>query len=458
MGREIYQSLHSRYNPQGEAERYINSLNLPHNIRFFILIEPGLCYLAPALRKYNKSARIIALHAEKAEEPYPDENKPDSFWRPGAGTALQDFLETEIPDTLAGEIRIVEWRPSIRAFGTVYLELFSEAAAFVKRGDANARTTRQFGRRWFANFFRNLNLLSEVIVPAPVETPVVIAGAGPSLEEAIPLIREEKNRSPLLVLAVSSAVPALRAGGIEPDMIIATDGGGWALLHLNECFRGKPGRPYYAAALTAALPSQCGSSPILALSDGTLWQNLVLKELGIPFIALPQRGTVSAAALDLALALSTGAIYFTGVDLSNRDIRTHARPYSFDRLWEEAACRFTPFYSQAYTRARNIDQGGSHSIYASWFGKHLERYPRRIFSLGANNQVFADIRTASFGEAPDSREPLFKTLTLDFPKKAAELGAAVLLPALRGGHYSAEITATIMDELRPLMEAEPNAR
>jgi hypothetical protein len=454
MTRGSYQSLHSRYNPQGEAERYIDSLNLPQNIRFFILIEPGFCYLVPALRKRNPAACIIALHAEDPAEFRPEENSPDISWFPGLGTALQDFLEAEIPDTEAAKIRIIEWRPSMNVFGKTYIRLVSETADFIKRGDANARTVKQFGRRWFINFFRNLNLLSEILVPVPFETPVLIAGAGPGLEDIIPLIREEKKRAPLLVLAVSSAVPALKARGIVPDIIISTDGGGWARLHLNECFRGTPGTQLYAAALTAALPSQCASSPILAISDGSLWQNLVLAGLGIPFIALPQRGTVSASALDLALALSKGRIYFTGVDLANRDIRTHARPYSFDRLWEEASCRFAPFYSQAFSRAWNIDKGGSHGVYAAWFKKQIALYPRRIFSLGANNHVFSGLGAAAFGETAfpgngtASQKPSFRTVAPRFPEKAAKLGAAVLRSAL-AGRQGAEIVAEIGPLLFP---------
>jgi hypothetical protein len=263
---------------------------------------------------------------------------------------------------------------------------------------------------------------------------------------------EEKKQAPLLVLAVSSAVPALKARGIVPDMIISTDGGGWARLHLNECFRGKPEPWCYAAALTAALPSQCASSPVLAISDGSVWQNLVLMELDIPFIALPQRGTVSASALDLALALSKGRILFPGVDLSYRDIRTHARPYSFDRLWEEAACRFKPFYSQAFSRARDIDKGGSHAVYAAWFKKQLASYPRRLFSLGANNQVFSGLNAAAFGHGAasgsgtDQRKPLFKTLVRGFPERAAKHGAGALVSALTGRQG-----AKIMDEIRPLL-------
>jgi hypothetical protein len=57
------QALHSRYNPRMEAEKYINALTFQENIHFFILIEPGMGYMVPVLRKNNPQARIIVLHA-----------------------------------------------------------------------------------------------------------------------------------------------------------------------------------------------------------------------------------------------------------------------------------------------------------------------------------------------------------------------------------------------------------
>jgi len=145
-------------------------------------------------------------------------------------------------------------------------------------------------------------------------------------------------------------------------------------------------------ALTAALPSQAESLPVLPISDGSLWQTLILSELEIPFIILPQRGTVSATALDLAFILTEGEILIAGMDLANADIRSHARPYSLDRIIDEKAGRFSPAYSRTYIRSSLIKAGGSYGVYASWFEKQLALYPKRLRSLGENNPVFGSIK------------------------------------------------------------------
>jgi hypothetical protein len=373
-----------------EAEKYINALKFRENIRFFILIEPGMGYMVPVLRKNNPLAKIIVLHISDFfihQETGEDQIlKADAVWGPGRGIPLQRFLEEEIPDIEARFIGLIEWRPSLTAYGEGYLRLLSETADFIKRVDANARTVKGFGKRWFKNVFKNLKLLQQILEPSPTSIPMVIAGAGPSLEETIPLIREWKQRKTLGVLAAASSVEALAAGGIRPDLIISTDGGGWAAAHLRGALREKP--PALTVTLNAALPSQCGELPILILSDGSVWQNLLLKSMAIPFVPLPPRGTVTASALELALVLTHGEIFITGTDLSHRDLRTHARPYGFNRLLELRASRFQPLYSETFVRAGLIADSGSHGIYAAWFGRQLETYPKRLHTLGNNNPVF----------------------------------------------------------------------
>jgi hypothetical protein len=383
--------LHSRYKPQAEAERYLDALDLGAETEYFILIEPGLGYLIPPLKKKRPAAKIIALHVDEAFRSAAPEDSPVPAWFSGGAPGLQRFLEDLIPDVEARFIRIIEWRPSLRVYGQAYLTLLSETVEFVKRIDANARTAQGFGRRWVRNFFKNLRLPRFPLKPASFDSPLLITGAGPSLEEVIPLIKERKKNGSLFILAAASSVKALIQGGLVPDLVLSADGGGWALRHLYECFRLSGRReapPPLAANLSAALPSQCSRLPLMILDDGSLWQRTVLRGLGLPSLTMPQRGTVSAAALDLALALSRGNIFIAGVDLSVRDIKTHARPYGFDPLFQGNASRFSPFYSQMFNRAREINRGGSHRIYASWFSRQAASWPDRVFSLGNNHELF----------------------------------------------------------------------
>ena len=69
-------------------------------------------------------------------------------------------------------------------------------------------------------------------------------------------------------------------------------------------------------------------------------------------------------------------------------VATHARPYAFDRLSDEAAGRLSPCYHLRFERARALAAGGSFEVYAAWFKQKARLYPSRLFSLGENNKVF----------------------------------------------------------------------
>jgi len=57
-------SLHSKYNPQLEARRYIDALKTDNDINCFILVEPGMGYMVQVLREKRPDGKIIVLHAD----------------------------------------------------------------------------------------------------------------------------------------------------------------------------------------------------------------------------------------------------------------------------------------------------------------------------------------------------------------------------------------------------------
>jgi hypothetical protein len=454
-------ALHSRYDPLSEAENYIRSLDLPAEIRFFLLIEPGLGYIIPVLREMFPKSALIAIHASPFLAKKQAETAPGAvIWSSDSELELTAFLEREVPDVDARKARIIEWRPAAAVYGGEYFRLLKKTTEFIKRIDANTRTVRGFGKRWFRNFFRNLRLIGEIADFTDLRRrgiPWIITGAGPSLEENTEAIREILADGGRL-LAASSSVAALHARNIPADLVISTDGGGWALFHLYETLRTR-GKPAIAFSLSAVMPSQCRAFPLLPLSDGSPWQELVLQGIGVPHISLPQRGTVTATALDLALFLTDGRIGFTGMDLSQRDIRTHARPYGFDRFQEEGSCRLSPRYSREFSRALTINASGSQKIYAEWFREELARYPKRIFSLGNNNPVFDGLRAGYTGqtEAAENRKPGKTGNRLSFRAfpwtgksgDPARRGVEILLAALEKSETAERIFAGLGPLLLP---------
>ena len=422
--------LHSRYNPHSEAERYIDSLNLKDDIKLFVLIEPGRGYLIPVLRERFKESGIIVFHIED-QDALPFADVPEMTGTESAD--VQNFLEANIGEN-SGKIRIIEWRPSLNLYKETYVKLLSQVVDFIKRTEAGNRTTAAFGKRWVRNFFGNLDKLNKSLLYRRTEIPVIVTGSGPSLEQALPAIKEAQDSC--LIIAASSSVMALSHGGISADLTITTDGGSWALKHLYSCFRQKT--KALAVNLCASLPSQCADTPFLLINDGSFWQSLILHELNLPSVIVTQKGTVTATAVELSLALSGANIYLAGADFSVNDIITHVKPYSFDDLFFGNANRFNPYYSERFMRAFYTVKGESLDIYASWFKTRLDIWEKRIFSI-TQSDVFKTGTPKKSSEKKNVFNLLKAQPVSGGSSSLRERGAAALLNALKNGEYSRNI-------------------
>ena len=448
--------------------RYIDSLNIKSNIDVFILIEPGLGYIIPVLQERYKTSKIIVFHVESEScKPVIDQiSCPDGNHlqlshpeiqtlynvKTLENTEIQKFLEAHIQETDISNIRIIEWRPSLNYYKEAYVRLLSLVVEFIKRTDAVNRTTAAFGKRWVKNFFKNLGMINKTLFYKQSAIPVIITGSGPSLEHALPVIKKAQKNS--LIIAASSSVMTLTAADIKADLVIATDGGSWALKHFYPCYRNtSPGA--LAVNLCAALPSQAAHTPKLLINDGSFWQTIVLHELELPSVIIPQRGTVTATAVELAILLTKGNIYLAGIDSSVIDIRTHARPYSFDSLFLNNANRFMPYYSECFTRSALINKGGSMSIYAAWFKNQLESWPKRIYSIG-NNNIFLngsgllDLNLSKAQDNSDKKNNSFKIAdTRNNPLQFYKKGVSALLNAVKNNEYSQNIKKELIPLLFP---------
>ncbi|MCL2805539.1 MAG: DUF115 domain-containing protein [Treponema sp.] len=426
--------LHSRYNPHAEAVRYIDSLNLNDSTECFILIEPGLGYIIPVLKEKFKNSKIIALHVPDAVLHCDAHEIPALL-----GHDITGFLEKEVPQTDIEKIRVIEWRPSLNYYRETYVNLLAKTVEFLKRMDAEHRTTSAFGKRWLRNFFNNLNNVKKIVLYRQTNLPVIVTGAGPGLEQALPLIA--KMQDSCLIIAASSSILALSSYGITADIVIATDGGAWALRHIYPLYR-HIARQYdfasqsiIAANLCAALPSQTKDTPFLLINDGSFWQSIIFNKLTFPSVIIPQKGTVSASALELAMQLSSGGIYLAGLDFSFSGIRTHVKPYAFDSLLFSSAIRFNPVYSGSFSRFRLLKEGGSMNIYAAWFKEHIEN---RVYSLTDH----AFFKKGSPQNVTKKKNGIFNIIDA----KPAQ-GLDILLSAVNNPEYA----ENIKQELLPLL-------
>jgi hypothetical protein len=195
----------------------------------------------------------------------------------------------------------------------------------------NRAALMALGSRWARNIFDNLAGLASI---APAELPrfagaVVVCGAGPSLEEALPFIVRQASRGRLSVLACDTALGSLLASGIRPDLVVCLEAQAYNLSDFTCLGNGEIGLAADLSSHPAGFRIVRGpkhlsfvritSSPFLDRVAGAL------RASGLPFLEMPPLGSVGVHAARLASELSEGPVFATGLDFCFEPGKTHAR-------------------------------------------------------------------------------------------------------------------------------------
>ena len=341
--------IHSAYNPDREAEKFLTSRlkDIPYH-SVIVISGAGLGYIDRILQKLRPEARIIAIHLETILY----EGRVDSTehsnsvvrWHPGSNRDIESFLYEVLDETSISGLKVLEWQASQRVSKESSLAVSRALASVIRRYTGNISTTAAFGRLWIRNSFRNYLDTEYVASSSGTGKAVVLAASGPSLERSLRLIGRFRSRFQLW--ALPSSLPALLSSNLKPDLIIATDPGYWARLH---------GR-FYPEAVPIAMPLSAAPRPVsagapLLLPHGIPGEAFLLQSEKWPTLPVPATGTVAATAVEVWKRLSSGPLILAGLDLCWDDLRSHARPHAFDGWLTSRTLRYNPLYNVAWGRA-----------------------------------------------------------------------------------------------------------
>lgn len=388
--------LHSNRHPELEASRFLDSLNLGTNCPSVLVIGPGQGWLFPELRKRYPQAGLFGIQlADNFFPASPEPSPPPLSYANYLCTysnqqELESFLDKSIGAFNSQEIKIIHWKPSLLAWPEIAKIILKTIKNWQERKLASDYTAKSFGKLWIKNALYSLQLPHSsisshfLLAQSNSNIPIVICASGPSLEYTAETILKKTNRQQYILIAVSSALNALLSRNIYPDIVVASDPTYWASLHLHRLKNCEIPLIYQ---LGAKIPHFLKDKNILATSTGEHWQNALLQGRDSPFFISPQRGTVSAFALDIAFQLSRGGIYFAGLDFASRGILSHARPWAFEQLAIEHESRLFPQHQWFENRHRLQSQTKALNIYATWFeNRGLEIKDRcRILSEAGKN-------------------------------------------------------------------------
>jgi len=376
-------ALHSPYDPAREAERFAEGalgLEAPSTV---VVLGEGLGYLTRWIRGAHPSARVLKVHySEEISRRSSSVSEADAdTWHPGLRVSVGEFLASRLGELDLEGLRMIEWPPSARLFPALSRTANEALQQCLRELNGTLVTTISVGRLWLRNCVANFLSLEEVFRGAPCspERSIVITASGPSLESAAPLLRE--IRADVDIWALPSSAPFLREAGLKPDLLVMTDPGFFAIHHLHHAMPDCPVAMPLSAARglwSLAAPGSNRTRSFLLAQPG-LMEEVFLQSLGITPPSVAPHGTVAATAIDLARAFTSGPIILAGLDMSTRDILSHARPNEFERFFQERAWRTAPSYtfwfrSSAQQSATRVPGSGgerapiSLRTYAGWLG------------------------------------------------------------------------------------------
>lgn len=196
----------------------------------------------------------------------------------------------------------------------------------------NKMTLIHMGRLWIKNILHNLPLIyySNDLDSMKTELPILITGAGPSLEESKNWIK--KIRKNVILFAVDTALPFLDACGITPDIILILES-----QHIN--------LQDFIPNTFSYVPVICdiSSSPsvtkifknnIYFFSSDFYPLKLFRRMSESSFLpqSIPPLGSVGVASVYIAKILTSGPVILCGLDFSYTYNRTHAKNTAFNML------------------------------------------------------------------------------------------------------------------------------
>jgi hypothetical protein len=330
-GTSLYPGEEPAARPRSKAQQ----LQLQPNC-LYLIASPLLWYgIETLLERAPESARFLAVECEPAlvriaQERMPrhlaDSRKIRFPGSPDDAALIAELYRLDIQHLRRCEI--VSLNGGYRLQRAEYARLQQLLQGEIERFWRHKATLVHMMPLWVSNTFFNLALHHRSLTaPEAVEKPVLVAGAGPSLDDYLDFIKE--RRTQLYILAVDTAYAPLRSAGICPDMV---------LLQEAQYYNQYDFLPYPHAecVICADLSSHSGilrrlqpSASALHLLHTDFTSTMLFNRLHsrglLPPLRVPPLGSVGSTAVYTALQLTRREVVVCGVDFAFPEGRTHAK-------------------------------------------------------------------------------------------------------------------------------------
>jgi len=332
--------LYSKHDPMLRPRRAAESAPI-ENRCIYVVPSPLLGYGLDILDKRIPDDSII-LAIEISEllmalcAPYVKKRDGVIYVRLSSSAALNEVLNSIGPWNYR-RIRRIDLSAGASLNPRLYDELIDFLIDALTNYWRNRNTLIRLGRQWIRHIYANLCELAygsldiRSVSSLVIDRVPIVVGAGPSLEEALQFIRNQRER--LWVMAVDSAVSALLTCNIKPDAVVVLETQAWNLLDFHDT--GGSGIAV-VADLSSYPPSLTHIGGPCYLFSSTFTKLEFLKKLeacGIRDFTLDPLGSVGLVAIEIALARWSGSVLLAGLDFKYSHGKTHARGTAYHR-WQ----------------------------------------------------------------------------------------------------------------------------
>lgn len=231
-------SLHSKYKAQAEAEKWISTVqeDIAEN-EHMLVFGAGIGYFLeavlqsvdvkqiifcePDIQIFNRMVRLRDIRPILGD----DRVKMVAV---GDHEFVMAELAHYISTKMSGSLAVIAAPIYQRMYGNALAHLKDQIQGAVINEASNQQTHEKFNKQWIQNILFNL--------PYTLKYPslkflkdhwkgmkAIIVGSGPSLEQDIHHLNKLKGKC--FIIAAGSSIQALQHFGINPDIVIAMDGG-----------------------------------------------------------------------------------------------------------------------------------------------------------------------------------------------------------------------------------------
>jgi hypothetical protein len=222
--------------------------------------------------------------------------------------------------------------------------------------------------------------------------PVVLIGAGPSLEQQYETLRDVRKHA--LIAAVGRTLRVLDEHQIDPDLVIMTDPQHFSRAFIRDC----PHERYplfYLCTASFQIPQRYHGTKYKIYQRGFLAAEEQAQREGEPL--LETGGSVATTLLDLLLYMGAGPICTIGLDLAFTNNRSHAG----GTVWQISVQGQTIVHEVPdFWRRANVRTSKTFNVFREWFTARAVRLnePGRLLNASEGGSYIEGFEHIEFRE------------------------------------------------------------